>query len=519
MLPTSSVGREVSIGIAFSSVLTLLALFAGACGSPSSPQAVPHEQSDVTLNIGFPYVAGEDPLRGIQQAARLISQEGLLGTSRDGRPQGRLAESWSEATDGRSWRFKLRENAFFHDGTSVDSTAVRLSLERSIARADSTQYPGLADITSIETPSPHEVIIRVRDRSTFLLDDLGVAILKSAPGQTQIGAGPYVPVSSDKTESIMAAFPKYYRGTPEIDRVVWKAFPTVRTAWAAMMRGEVDFLYEVGEDAREFIQAESSTQVYPFLRNYLYTVAFNHRRSVFRDKRIRTALNLAIDRSAVIQLAFRGHGRQASVPAWPEHWAYDASVPSYEYNPLRAIALLDAALPARQQSPNQSGRLQFTCLIPENFALWERIGLLVQRDLAEIGVDMRLEAVPADLFNQRIGKGDFDAVLLELIVGNTATRSFTFWHSQSGQNAWGYSNPALDLALDRMRRAEDDIRFREGFRSFQIESLDDAPAIFVALAETTRAVSRRFEVIAPAGSDILPTISDWRLAAGARQSD
>jgi peptide/nickel transport system substrate-binding protein len=244
-------------------------------------------------------------------------------------------------------------------------------------------------------------------------------------------------------------------------------------------------------------------------------VALNHRRKAFQDSRIRQAMNFAIDRSSIIQNAFRGHGRPASVPAWPEHWAYDATVPAYSYDPSRALALLNAAVPRAQElsSSLQPARIRFTCLIPENFALWERIGLLVQRNLAAIGVDMRLEALPAELFNQRIVTGDFDAVLLGMIVGNTASRPYTFWYSKSGQNLFGYRSNETDFALDQLRHAQDETTYRQAFRNFQLESLDDAPAIFIALGETARAVSRRFEVVAPAGSDIVRTIADWRLSS------
>jgi len=470
--------------------------------------------TEITLNIGFPYLAGEDPLRGIQQAARLLSNEGLFGTNRDGHPQSRLAETWQESSDGLSWRFTLRQNAFFHDNSPVDSYAVKTSLERSLATADTAQYPGLADILSIEAPAPKEIVIRLRNRSTFLLDDLGVSVLKVRAGSAPVGTGPYVTNASTSTESVMTAFPKYYRGAPEIDRVVWKAYPAVRAAWAAMMRGEVDFLYEVGEESREFIQAETSTRIYPFLRNYVYTVALNHRRRPFEDSRVRRALNFAVDRPSIIDNAFRGHGRPASVPAWPEHWAYDRSVPSYSYDPPRALALLDGAMPRGDKTDPtlQPARIRFTCLIPENFALWERIGLLVQRNLAAIGVDMKLEALPAAQFNKRIASGDFDAVLLELIVGNTASRPFTFWYSTSSQNDWGHQNTKTDFALDQLRHAADETEYRQAFRDFQLESLEAAPAIFIALGETTRAVSRRFQVVAPPGSDIVRTIADWRLA-------
>jgi ABC-type transport system substrate-binding protein len=148
--------------------------------------------------------------------------------------------------------------------------------------------------------------------------------------------------------------------------------------------------------------------------------------------------------------------------------------------------------------------------VPDNFALWERMALIVQRDLAEIGVDMKIESVPFEVFNQRIGSGDFDAVTIELIVGNTASRPFTFWSSQSTQNVWGYRNPSLDQSLDDLRRAPDDTQYKSAFRRVQEQALNDPPAIFLALGQVTRAVSNRFEVVAPPNTDILPSIPDWQ---------
>ena len=145
----------------------------------------------VTLTIGFPHATGQDPLHGIQQAARLVSFEGLSYIGRDGRSQPRLAERWTEAPDGLSWRIQLRSNALFHDGTPVDAMAVKSSLERSLASSDRDLSPGLADIVSIETPTPTEVLIRLRDRSTFLLDDLTVAIVKTQAGGVDVGTGPF----------------------------------------------------------------------------------------------------------------------------------------------------------------------------------------------------------------------------------------------------------------------------------------------------------------------------------------
>ena len=259
----------------------------------------------------------------------------------------------------------------------------------------------------------------------------------------------------------MKAFDRYYRGRPQIDRILWRAYPTVRTAWAAMMRGEIDLLYEVGPEVREFIEPEASVRVFPFLRNYNFAVVLNSRRKPFDKREVRRALNYAINRTHLVSNALHGNGQAASGPVWPLHWAYDQidrwlRVRSRHGQSLFWTQSAVPRLSARRTPPTIPSRFTFTCLIPESFALWERMALIVQRDLARIGVDMQIESVPFEEFNRRIAAGDFDAVTLEFIFGNSPSTAV----SRSGirrvkQNMWGYRNTAVDASLDRIRTSRE----------------------------------------------------------------
>ena len=489
------------------------------CSSSTQPLQAP-ATAPVTLTIGYPHITGVDPLHGLQQAARLITFEGLVSLSREGRPQPRLAESWSQSADGLEWTIRLRPNAKFHDGSPADALAIKASLERSVASPERDMSPGLADIVRIDALSEYELLIRLRARSTFLLDNLTVPIIKVGENREQLGTGPFVTTSTGASEVVLNAVTFYYRGQPKIDRIVIKAYPAVRAAWAAMMRGDVDFLYEVGPEAVEFMRGESTINIFPFLRSYAIGVILNSRRKEFADSRIKRAMNHAINRELMVDQSLRGHGIAASGSVWPQHWAFDPNLPPFTYDVAKASALLDSAgVTERRMSNGQSARFRFTCLFPENFALWERLGLHVQRNLAEVGIDMQLETLPVDEFNRRIGEADFDAVLTEFVVGNSPSRPYFFWHSQSSRNVWGYASAGMDQALDGMRRATTEAEYRQAFRQFQVENMENPPAIFLLLGETTRAVSKRFEVVAPAGSDILPTIGDWRPATAARFSN
>ena len=122
-----------------------------------------------------------------------------------------------------------------------------------------------------------------------------------------------------------------------------------------MMRGEIDFLYEVGPEALEFIKNESSVNVFPFLRPYLLGLLLNSRSPELSDWRIRRALNYAINRAEIVGMALHGHGTEATNAAWPQHWAYHSAGPQLAYDPSRAVALLDEAkLPSRRPSARHS---------------------------------------------------------------------------------------------------------------------------------------------------------------------
>ena len=144
---------------------------------------------------------GQDSSNGIAQATGLLSSEGLVMVGRDGRAQPRLAQSWVESEDGLSWTFQLRPDAFFHDGSPVDSDAVKASLARTLASQSGAFSAGVLDIVAFDTPKPDQLVIRLKTRSAFVLDDLTVSIIKVGPKGQPLGTGPYVTSSTSPEKS------------------------------------------------------------------------------------------------------------------------------------------------------------------------------------------------------------------------------------------------------------------------------------------------------------------------------
>ena len=450
---------------------------------------------------------------GLPQIPPILTTEGLTLRGNDGRAGPRLAESWTSSADGLTWRFKLKRGVTFHDGSPLTAEAVAGTLNAAIAnRARLGLFPGLADIVRIEASGDEEVVITLKRRSTFLIEDLYYPITKRLPDKTVLGTGGFKVVSSSPAEIDLVRNETYHLGRPQIDRVVIRPYQTLRTAWASLMRNEIDVLWDVSRDAVEFV-GSSDIALYSYQRTYVYALALNHKHRMLRQTPVRRALNAAVDRDALIRGALRGQGVPASGPLWTQHWAYDSSLKGFGYDPALAGAVLDAAgLKVTDRPGGRPARFTFTCIVPEKFLTWERIALDVQKQLYDVGVDMQLQPLSADEFTKRIQAGDFEAAVIDMLSGTPYSRPYAFWHwggEQTTVNVFGYRNATADRWFDAIRSAATDAEYRVAAGQLQRTLLDDPPALFLAWSQRTRAVSRRFNVPIEQGQDPVATFWRW----------
>jgi ABC-type transport system substrate-binding protein len=149
---------------------------------------------------------------------------------------------------------------------------------------------------------------------------------------------------------------------------------------------------------------------------------------------------------------------------------------------------------------------------------YERIALVVQRQLAAVGVTMDVQAVKPDRVYQALLAGTYEAVLTDILGGPTLLRPYELWHSGGTMNLPGIGSPELDAALDRIRHAPSDDEYRAAVANFQQVTIEDPPAIYLAWGERARAVTKRFDVPTEAGRDVLATLRLWKPVADQRAS-
>ncbi len=510
--PPSVLRRRTTLRV-WCGVIFLASAAAGITACESRSQAAAQRRG--VLRIGVPESGVNRAELGTGSLITSSTLEGLtqVNASVDGRALPRLAESWRWENGGRRLRLVLRQGVRFHDGTALDGEAAASALRLAIAQeGNRAAYPSLSDITNVAADGPSALVIDLSQPSAFLPEELDFPLTLGPPTN---GTGPFRLVSRNGSSAELVRFDEYYLGAPEIERIEIRPFDTLRTAWTNLLRGEVDVVTDVPPDAVEFI-SNDAVQVVPFARSYQFLIGFNARRPIFRSPQVRRALNLAVNREALISRVLQGQGQPATGPLWPQHWAYDPNVQPYPFDPDLAASLLDGAgfklgsFPSTEEAP--PARLRFTCMIPANFSLHERLGLEVQKQLFDIGVDVQFEVIPAAEYDRRLRAGLFESVLVDLISGPTFGRPFIFWRSAQqfhGLNVFGYDSLQSEQFFQALRRSMNEAAIRSVTPRLQRSLLEDPPALFLAWNSRARAISRHFRIPDNPGRDPMLVIRQW----------
>ena len=219
-----------------------------------------------------------------------------------------------------------------------------------------------------------------------------------------VGTGAYIPAGTSE----LKANTSYYLGRPTIDRILVTSYPSVRAAWAELLRGNLDMLFEVNADALDSLQSSSDVALFSFIRHYQYLLMFGPHAPVFQSAEIRRELNAAIDRNALLRDGLNGHGVVSSGPVPPRHWALGSDAPKFGFD-----AKLAASLQARNSIhvPRLRGlRVRAPRIGPQASARCRLSGH------AHSGAPRRIRLI------QAMAKNDFEAILMDSISGPSLFR-------------------------------------------------------------------------------------------------
>jgi peptide/nickel transport system substrate-binding protein len=491
-------------------VLCLGALVLGVAPGCSGPQASP--AGTTTLRLGI-----RDAVDARAVLTRFLFAERLIAIDWYGRPQPSLATDWRWQDYGRTLEIHLRQGVRFHDGTPLTAALVATVLKNEKKEDRRRLFTSVASFSAV---NDHTLAIRLNRPDAFLVEAIADTLIVD-PAKPDIGTGPFKLLS--RAPSIIGERNiDYYQGTPGIDRIEVTVYDTQRASWVALMRSQVDMVQDVNRVSAQFLEGASHVELSSVIRPFYIPLVFNVRNPILKNVEVRRALAEAIDREEIVEQAMAGHGRVADDPVWPFHWAYNAAARKYTHNPSAARVRLDAAgFPMRPAAGGRmASRFAIRCVF-WNDPQWERIALLLQRQLADVGVDMFLEEADERKLRTLVTTGDFDTYLFQMTSGKSFDWTYRFWHSPVPGAFVPYQNSGytgVDSILDELRIVRPDAEVRTAVADLRERFYQDVPAAFLAWPETTRAVDVRFDLGDRTNPDVFANLWKWHPADGLRAS-
>lgn len=452
--------------------------------------------------------------------------------------------------DGLTYQFKLREGVKFHDGVELTAKDVKFTYEMKIAEKNAVpsrlRWERIADFQIIDE---YTFYITLKEPDITWLEGWAYAESMIVPkhileaefiqggnelskggdfSRNPVGSGPYRFVEWRANEFVMLeAFTDYFRGKPQIEKIVFKVVPDLSTLLARLSNGEIDIYDRAAPDHYQqllTLQKEGlPIDVHNSPSFMSMNAIFNMRLPVFQDRAVRQALNYAFPKERFIDVVLDGMATVAHADTPPMSWAYNPNLKQYDHNPEKAVQILEEAgwkLGKDGVFAKDGVRLSFT--INTNTGNPARVAFqeIAKQEWEAIGAEVFIQNYEAaTLFGDILRNIKFEMIVLGSASG-IDPNSKTLWHSSqrpdqigAGQNFSGFSNPRIDQLLEAgLQETNQQARITIYHEIQQILS-QEVPYIFICFFSSITAVPANLENFRPnptlAGNTW--NISEWKL--------
>lgn len=442
-----------------------------------------------------------------------------------------LAESFLILEEGLVYRFELRPNVLFHDGTRLDAKAAAYSFQRQYdvdhpAHLDEAAFSYwnylYQDIVSVEAVGPMSLEIRLAKPNSSLLYSLAIfpaAIISPNALDTYgdqfqrhpVGTGPYKFSEWRPNEAIvLERNDSYWGDKPYYQRIVMKVVPdsTVRTL--QLKSGEIHGMDGVRPSDIENLNQDDTVKLFREAGLNVGYLVINLENERLQSLPLRQAINLAIDREGFARVALNGSGRAARYPLPEGFVGYPKTDTGFDYNPEKAKKIVSEIDPEILNTPLKIRVMNAPrAYFPDPIVA----ATFIKGQLANVGIPC--DIVSSDFKSQLndLRNGDFELGLIGWIGDNGDTDNFlsvffASWAAEKGAatNYSFYKNEEMDQLLLNAR-ASTSIRERASLYENAL-SLVERDVPLVPLAHGDNMVALRSGLV---GFE-LQKIGDLRLA-------
>jgi peptide/nickel transport system substrate-binding protein len=441
---------------------------------------------------------------------------------------GELAESW-ELKEGAEPEitFFLRKGVLWHDGKEFTAHDVKFTYDRIMdPKTNTVRRSSYELVKKAEVLDPYTFRVTYKQPFSPGLESWSIGILPkhllenkdintASFNRRPIGTGPFRFVQWVTDEKIVVeANSNYFEGRPHLDGIIYRIIPEAALNEMEILTRGVDYSSLFPFEFKRISHV-------PFLNTYSqpslgYTyMGYNLKNPLFQDRRVRRAFTYAINRQEIVQYVLYGLGTVATGP-FPNHlWYANPNVKPIPYDPQKARQLLAEAgwkdtdgdgILDREGKP-----FRFTLITNSGNDTRKDVGVLVQRQLREIGIDVTLELYEWSVFlKDFINARHFDACILGWGL-SVDPDAYEIWHSsqiENGFNFVSYRNPEADRLWEEGRREYNFQKRKEIYWRIDELIAEDQPYTFLYVPLSIAALQKKFFLLekAPSGKEILEKI-------------
>ena len=458
---------------------------------------------------------------------------GLVKYDKDIKLVGELAEKWDVSEDKLKIRFYLRKDVKWHDGHPFTAKDVEYTYKVYVDPKTPTAYSTdflkvkefrVLDDYTVEVVYDHPYTPALGSWGQGMLPShllQGVDITESPLKRHPIGTGPYKFKDWVTGEKITVdSFHDYFDGRPYINRVMTRVIPDLATMFLELKALSID---EMGLTPLQYVRQTDTQWFKDNFNRYKYLgfgysyLGYNLQDWKFKDKRVRQALTMAINRESIVEGVLLGLGTVTDTPYKPDTYWYNPNVKKFPYDPEKAKQMLAEA---GWKDTDGDGILdkdgkpfEFTIITNHGNEIRKNAAIIIQRDLKKVGITVKIRVIEwAAFLKNFINKRKFEACLLGWGIGIDPSQ-IDIWNSKkTGENELNfinYQNPEVDRLLDLGASTYNREERKKYYDQFQEIIAEDQPYTFLFVQYSLPIINSRFHGIKPAPIGISYNFPKW----------
>ena len=432
-----------------------------------------------------------------------------------------LAKSY-RFLDDTTLEFTLRNDVLWSDGEPFSAEDVLFTYNTIISPKIYTPYSSsFSHIESVKMINDYKIVVKYKypyfkALETWMMEILPEHILKndkdlmtSKFNQSPIGTGPYtLKKFSISNDIVINANPRYYEHKPNIDKMIFHFLPDSSAKFLMLKSKKLDVgsLTPLQLERQIDDNFKKDFSIYEDLAHSYSYVGLNMANKKFKDKRVRKALSLAIDRDEIVDILYFGHGRVCSGPFMPGTGAFNKDVKAPKQDIKEAKRLL------KKLGYDESNPFEFT-LITNTGSSRSYAAQIIQHQLKKAGIVMHLRVMEWQAFlNTVVLPRKFEAVLMGWSLG-LKPDAYSIWHSESskkgGFNFISYKNNKVDTLIKKAEKIVNQKEFDKIYREIFALIADDNPYLFLVIPNSITVVNKKIEPVSPSIIGVMHNVIDW----------